>query len=303
MPAVREPFSIVVVTWNSKAVLPGLIESINAHLTSPHELLFVDNASTDNSVELIRELAPTARLLDLDTNTDFSGGNNIGVRAASHDVVVLLNADTLLLDDSLADLAGLARETGAICGPRLLYEDGTPQVSAHPPVAGWESLVSAVWPGQLMPAALAARCDPWRADRRVDAGWVSAACFAARKDLLVELGPFDEFFPFHGDDIDLGVRARKRGVRNVFAPDVARVVHIGGKSVEQRWDDWGVTNAMRMRSQVVRRNFPAWRARFDDAVQLLTFGSRWAIKAIARRPDAGRDRAYVTAILRRGRQE
>lgn len=293
------PFSIIVVTWNSSPELPGLIESIHDHLDCEHELLFVDNASSDDTIALVRRLAPEATVVALDTNTDFTGGNNIGVRAARHETVVLLNADTLLLDNSLAALAELAAETGALCGPRLFNGDGSHQRNAHAPVAGWEELLTALWPTFAMPDALAARCDPWRVDRRTEAGWVAASCLAARRDVLIELGPFDEYFPFHGDDIDLAIRARRAGVKSLFAPDLCRLVHFGNVSVERRWDDSGVQSAVGMRAKVARRNFPPWRAGYDRAVQVITHATRWAGKAALRRPDAARDRAYTLAMLKR----
>jgi GT2 family glycosyltransferase len=291
------PFTIVVVTWNSAPEIPALVESVHAHLDRPHELLFVDNASTDGTPDLIRQLAPESTVVQMDHNTDFTGGNNIGVREAKHDVVVLLNADTILLDDSLADLAALARETGAICGPRLLYEDGSDQISAWAPVGSWENLLAAIWPTAHMPDALASRCDPWRVDHRAEAGWISAACFAARRDLMIELGPFDEFFPFHGDDIDMAVRARKRGIKCLFAPDVSRIIHIGNKSVEKRWNDRGIKRQVETRVQVAQRNFAAPRVAFDWFAQFLMYGLRSVAKTLIRHPDADRDRAYVSALL------
>jgi GT2 family glycosyltransferase len=297
------PFTIVVVTWNSAGELPGLITSIDEHLHAEHELLFVDNASSDDTVADIRRLAPHATVVELDRNTDFSGGNNIGVRKARHETVVMLNADTILLDNSLAALAELAAETRALCAPRLLNDDLTPQRNAHAPVAGWEQLLTAFWPTFAMPPALAARCDPWRVDRRTEAGWVTAACLAAPRDLLIDLGPFDEYFPFHGDDIDLAIRARRAGVKSLFAPDLCSIVHLGNKAVDRRWDDRGVRNAVRARSRVARRNFPAWRAAYDQAVQLLTHATRWWMKAALRRPDAAHDRAFVRAIVGGSRSE
>lgn len=291
------PFTIIVVTWNSTGEIPELVESIHEHLDRRHELMFVDNASSDGTQDMIRRLAPEATLIELDHNTDFTGGNNVGVRAAKHDVSLLLNADTILVDGSLADLADLARETGTACGPRLLNPDMTHQVSAWAPVAGWEGLVTALFPTERLPKAIAARCDPWRVDHRTEAGWISAACFAAPTKMLIELGPFDEFFPFHGDDIDFAVRARKRGIRCIFAPDVARVIHIGNKSVDKRWSDHGIRAQVETRAHVARRNFSAPRAAYDRFVLLLQHGLRWAIKALVRHPDAGRDRAYVRAVL------
>lgn len=295
----RVPFSIVVVTWNSASDLPGLITSIDQHLDRDRELLFVDNASSDDTLAVIERLAPSSTVVALDENTDFSGGNNVGVRAARYDAVVMLNADTLLIDGSLADLAALAAETGDLCGARLLSPDGSDQRNAQAPVAGWEQLLFALWPTFAMPRGLAARCDPWRVDYRTEAGWITACCLAARRQVLIDLGPFDaERFPFHGDDIDLAIRAKRAGVLSIFAPDVCRIVHFGNAAVLRRWDDRGVQSAVRARRLVALHNFSRWRAGYDQVVQLVTHATRWASKALLRRHDYSYDRACVMAILR-----
>lgn len=292
------PFSIVVLTWKSAHEIPGLVESIDAHLETEHELIFVDNGSDDGSAEVARRLAPQSRVIALEENLGFGAGNNVGIRAASHDIVVLLNADTIMLDDSLADLADLARRTGAICGPRMLNEDRTLQISAHPRLGSWPLLVSAVWPGALMPDFLATHCEPWRSDRRADVGWMAAACVAAPTKLLLDLGGFDESFDFYGEDIDLAVRADLCGAGNIFAPDVARIVHIGQRSVSQRFDDRNLAIQVETRAWLARKNYGRRRA-FQDRLALgFMHGTRWLAKALLRRPDAARDRGYFLAALR-----
>lgn len=126
------PFTILVVTWNSAAELPALVESFERHLGSCAELVIVDNASEDGSAAVARELAPSARVIELDENVGFGPANNVGVREAATDVVVLINPDTVLVDDSLATLAALARGHDVLVGPRLLNPDGSPQISAFP---------------------------------------------------------------------------------------------------------------------------------------------------------------------------
>jgi GT2 family glycosyltransferase len=294
------PFSIVVVTWNSERDLPRLIGSIHAHLSDQdYELIFVDSASSDSSSALAAELAPEARVLALEENVGFGIGCNIGTREATGDVVVLLNPDTALVDRSLADLAELARSERALFGARLLNEDGSRQISAFPRVASWEGAVLALWPGPLMPRPLKRRAEPWRLDERLPAGWLSAACLAGRRDLLLELGPFDERLHLYGEDTDLGVRAWLAGVPSVFAPDVARVIHITGRSGQQRFSDVGMRRKVVARRWVVREHLGRTRLALDNVVEFIRHGSRWLVKKLLRR-DAAEDGAWVKAMFSRG---
>ena len=287
------PFSIVVATWNSAAELPGLLDSAHEHLSTPLEWIFVDNASTDGTLELLDRRVPDATVLPLEENRGFAAANNAGVAAARHEVVVLLNPDVVLIDGSLAELAGLAYETGALCGSRLLNEDGTHQISAHPRPGGVAPLITAFWPGALMPAQIAARADPWRVRRRTRVGWLSAACLAGRADVLRGLGPFDERLHLFGEDTDLGIRATQRGVPSLFAPEVARVVHLGGRSTIQRFDDFGVRRKIDARRWVVRERLGPNRAALDLLTQGLTVSTRLAAKLTS-----GRDASYERAWLR-----
>src|SRR2546423_122027 len=84
-------------------------------------------------------------------------------------------------------------------------------------------VVNALFPAILLPRPLRFRCEPWRAPRTREVAWLTGACIAARRELLLELGPFDEKMHLFSEDMDLGMRARERRIRSVFAPDVARV--------------------------------------------------------------------------------
>lgn len=281
-----QPISVVVVTWNSAADLPRLLESLARHLGERAELVVVDNASADDSAAIVEAWDGERRLLRLDENAGFGAANNRGVSAARHDAVVLLNPDTYLVDGSLVDLAGLAVRTGALCGPELLNEDGTRQPSASPRAASWEVGLDALVPHALLPPALRFRTEPWRAPVTREVGWLTGACIAARRNVLLELGPFDETIHLYGEDLDLGLRAWKAGVPSLYAPDVARVVHLGGRSAEQRFDDRGLSVKIAGRRALVRRHAGPARERYDHAAQLVFHAGRLAAKTALRRPRA-----------------
>ena len=287
-------FTAVVVTWNSAEEVPGLVESIDLHLGDACELLFVDNASTDDTVEAIRTAAPQSRLIGLERNVGFGPANNIGVRAARTEVVTLLNPDTLAVDASLAELASVASRERALFGPRLLHAEGSPQISAFPPLAGWEAGLISIVAGALLPKGLRTRCEPWRYEERLRVGWLSAACLSARRSLLLELGPFDERLALYGEDTDLGLRAARSGIPSVFAPDVARVVHLGSRSGSQAFEDRGARRKIDARRWIVRSRMGRARAAYDMSTQLLTHFTRWLAKRLLGR-EAEADARWLRA--------
>lgn len=292
---VTTPFTAVVVTWNSAEEIPGFVESVERHLTEPPELLFVDNNSGDATVDVIRTVAPASRVIALDHNLGFGPANNLGVREATTEVVALVNPDTLLVDGSLATLADLAAKERALFAPRLLNADGSTQISARPALGSWESALLSLWPRALMPRSVAIRCEPWRFEERLTAGWLSGACLVARADLLRELGPFDERLPLYGEDADLSLRAWQASVPSVSAADVARVVHFGGRSGSKAFSDVGMQRKIEARNWVARERLGKWRANLDFAMLFLQYGSRWLARRIT-----GRDTELQSSWLRAG---
>jgi N-acetylglucosaminyl-diphospho-decaprenol L-rhamnosyltransferase len=290
--------SLVIVSWNSAGELPELLRTIQEHLGDAYELIVVDNASTDDSVEVARRIAPNARIVELEANAGYGAGCNAGTRAATGEVVALLNPDLVLVDDSLTELIRLARDEDAIFGPRLLNTDRTWQVSAFQRIASWELATLSFWPGPLMPRALRARCEPWRFERRQPVGWLSGACLVARRSLLLDLGPFDERLHMYGEDIDLCLRAQSRGAPTVFAPSDARVIHIGHKSAGRRFNDRGLRAKIAARAWAVRKNRGRAAAALDWSLQLGIVLGRLAAKGAALR-DTSFERIYVREALRR----
>ncbi len=290
-------FTAVVVTWNSAHEVPGLIESVERHLSESCELLFVDNDSGDGTVEKIRELSPRSTVIALDRNAGFGPANNIGVREAKTDVVAMLNPDTLAVDGSLAELADLAAGERAFFAPRLLNEDGTAQISAGPHLASWESALISVWPGALLPKGIRKRCEPWRYEERLPAGYISGACFVARRELLLEFGPFDERLIMYGEDGDLSLRGWQAGVPSISAADVARIVHLGGRSASSAFSDVGTQRRLEARWWVAHERLGPVRGWFDLATQFFRHGLRWAIGSVLRR-DTGFESTWLRAATR-----
>jgi N-acetylglucosaminyl-diphospho-decaprenol L-rhamnosyltransferase len=289
-------YSVVVVTWNSGPELPPLLTSIREQLGDDVEVIVVDNSSSDETSAVARA-ARGVRLVPLGENRGFGSACNVGVREARSDVVVLLNADTKLVDASLVGLVALASQTGAICAPELLNEDLSRQPSASPIPGGWEVGLDAVAPASILPHGLRIRCEPWRAERRVGVGWLTGACVVAKREVFLRLGPFDERIHLYGEDMDLGVRARKAGVASIYAPDVARVVHLGDRSAARRYADAGLAASIVNRRRIVRLRFGRGRACYDFVGQVVYHALRYAVKRVVGR-DFGREERWLRTMAR-----
>lgn len=227
--------SAIVVSYNTRDDLGRCLASLRAHVTLPLEVVVVDNASTDRSVEVVRRDFPTARLVALDTNRGFSAANNEGRRASKADYLLALNSDAEVTPGAVETMAGLldARPTVGIIGPMTRNPDGTIQVSFGPdltPFAEWRQRrrVRGVRARDL----LALREAEAQASVEHEPAWVSGSCFLARRQALEAVAGFDEGFFLYEEDADLCLRLRRAGWTVVYTP-AAEVRHAQGRSMDQ----------------------------------------------------------------------
>jgi len=259
-------YSVVVVTWECEAELARLVRSMNRHLGREVELVTVDNASSDDPAAAAGLWHGPMKLIRNDRNEGYGAAANRGVDAASGEAVVMLNPDTELVDSSLDRLAAFALASGAIVGPRLLSPDGSPQASASGPAVGIWPWLGALVPGKVAPRPLRARTEPWRLGELTRVAWLTGACVAASRELLVGLGPFDASIHMYGEDMDLGLRADRAGVPSLFHPESCRLIHHrrGSSSKRYRRGPAEVMTASRRsvlaRLYGPRRELSAWRA-------------------------------------------
>lgn len=214
--------SIVVLNWNGRDLLarglPSVLEATR-YDGEAHELIVVDNGSTDGSVDFVRENFPSVKVVALERNVRFTGGNNAGVKASKNDIVVFLNNDMVVdkaflrpllegfekEDDVFAissqvffwDETRRREETGKT---RARFEKGT--------IEFWHEAVAETNEGGLGPAF-----------------WGGGGSCAWDRDKYLELGGLDTLYdPFYLEDTDLSYRAWKRGWKVLFAPD-SKVYH------------------------------------------------------------------------------
>lgn len=228
--------SIVIICWNDWKVIENCLRSIseNTHKID-YEVIVSDNGSTDGSVEKIRAQFPAVRVLENRANLGFAKGNNVGIREARGEYVLILNPDTIIHDGSLdrwIEFAGLHPGAGAF-GCRVNNRDGTYQRSGRPFPTISRYLIAALglrFLGRLKRPVLLDEYECWQGDTEMDVDWQSGCCLMLRGQLLKKLGGFDEQFFYQFEEVDLCRRVWNAGYRIRFTPKVS-ITHLGGQSV------------------------------------------------------------------------
>jgi N-acetylglucosaminyl-diphospho-decaprenol L-rhamnosyltransferase len=291
-----EDLSFVVVSWRSAALLEALVGSMRAHLPHGAELIAVENGSGDDLRSAVSGFPGEVRVMALGKGLGFGQACNAGVQKSTRPVTVLINPDCELLDSGLLALAGLARRRRALAGPRLLDPEGSVQPSAGGAPTGIWPWLGAVLPGSLQPAALLAHTEPWRLDGETEVAWLTGACVVAPREVLVSLGPFDPALAIYAEDMDLGLRARRRGVPSLFCPHLCSVRHLGGASTSQAFDAReAALRSARNRRAVLRRHRGRASERLASGALMLNLGLRSVVKRGLGRDGSAEQRELAAA--------
>ena len=291
----RDATAIVTVTRNSAGDLGRLLRSVARHLPDA-EVVVVDCASADDSVAVARAHAG-ARVVELGENIGYGRACNRGLEEVRGPVTALLNPDVELIDDSLRDLAceaGRGGDAARLLAPRVLNRDGTVQDTVHPLPGSAADLIRAAVPPAVVPGRAGAALAPWRSRSPRRVGWAVGCALVARTETLRALGPFDPSLFLYGEDLELGLHARERGIETWLWP-AARVIHRRAHATEREFGGEAFERLARGRHDAVRLRRGARRAALDDAAQVLTFASRAALKR-ALGVSADRERRQLAAV-------
>jgi N-acetylglucosaminyl-diphospho-decaprenol L-rhamnosyltransferase len=224
--------AVVVVNHETRDHLRACLETVRE--AGPAEVVVVDNASRDGSVEMVREGFPEVRLLANADNPGYGAASNRGIAACRAPYVLLLNSDTRLRPGALAALAAeLDRHprTG-IAGPRLLNPDGTRQPSCFPFLTPFNVLAMNTYLNRVVRYApgLRRRFRPvYSAIPGGEVPWVKGAALGVRREAFAAVGGFDETYFLYAEEMDLCWRLRAAGWEIRFTPE-AEVVHEEGAS-------------------------------------------------------------------------
>lgn len=224
--------SVIIVSYNTRADLERCLASLHDPApTIDHEIIVVDNLSSDGSADAARRF-PCVRVIESGANRGYAAANNIGIRASAGAHLLLLNPDTVVpagaIDRLMQELN--RHPDAAVLGPRLVDGDGRAELS-------FGKMISPL--AELRQKRLVrghARRDP-SASRRVEdmtrrehwPDWVSGACLLVRRADAEGAGLLDERYFLYAEDVDFCAAIRARGRKILFTPAV-EFVHLRGRS-------------------------------------------------------------------------
>lgn len=228
--------SVVVVTYNSREHIADCLRSLErARGGLAMEILVVDNASADGTLDEVRAVAPGARIVEMGDNCGYARAVNRGTRESTGEFVLVLNPDSMVGEDALATLHAWMRAHPrcGIAGPRLAGADGEVELSgrAFPNHTTFlfnrYSLATRLWPR-----------NPWSrrylnldwdrtTDRTVD--WLSGSCMFVRREAIAAAGGMDESYFMFNEDVDWCHAMRQAGWTVDYVAG-ARVMHRIGSS-------------------------------------------------------------------------
>jgi GT2 family glycosyltransferase len=230
--------SIIVVNWNTKSLLRDCLISVYEESRDiDFEIIVVDNASTDGSREMIRNDFPKVILIENIKNRGFAAANNQGIAVAKGRYVLLLNSDTIVLDNCIANIVSFAdtQPRAGVIGCRVLNSDRTLQPTCFMFPSILNLLLSSSYLYKLFPNNRffgREQMTWWDANyvREVD---IVKGCFMLiRREAIEKVGGLDENFFMYAEETDWCYRFRKCGWKVMFAP-VGEIIHYGGQSTTQ----------------------------------------------------------------------
>jgi GT2 family glycosyltransferase len=227
--------SIIIVNWNTQTYLRTCLESIQATARGLQvQIIVVDNASSDDSVKMVKRDFPRVLLLPQQDNLGFAAGNNEGIRFATGRHLFFINSDVKVLDGCIEQLYALleSRPQTGLAGPRILDRNGSTQRSCMSRPTLWNTFCRTVYLDKLLPhwsLFSSLLLGHWNHDTQRQVEVINGCFWAARREAIDVVGPLDERFFMYGEDVDWCTRFAQAGWEILFHPQ-AQAIHYGGAS-------------------------------------------------------------------------
>lgn len=224
--------SIILVNYKSSNLLIDCLKSINKYPTNELEIIVVDNASNDNIEALLASNYPSVKFIQMDNNAGFARANNAGIKIAKGEVVLLLNTDTIILNDAINKCSSEFKMSDAVaCGIQLLNADYSPQISGNFVMrGGLNYLLPIPYVGSLLKRLSTIfnvkKTNVPNAKGTVFVDWINGAFLMVKKDIIDKVGLMDEDFFLYAEEAEWCSRLKKHGRLCIFG-DI-NILHLQG---------------------------------------------------------------------------
>lgn len=284
----RESIAVVVVTFNSAEVLPGLLQSFDAAMAGTDwQLIVADNASSDDSVSIVRSLAPQATVVEMGGNRGYAAGINAAVAAAApHTAVLALNPDVRLGSDCVAELVRALREPGVGIAVPCLHDAQAELIESM----RREPTILRAFGDAFLGARRAGRhpligevvTDHRLYESERDTDWAEGSTQLVSAECWNRCGPWDERYFLYSEETDFELRAKDAGLRTRFVPTASAIHLEGGSGTNPRLWPLLVTNRVRFysRRNGALRAVPFWLAVFIRESSRAVMGKKTSQAAV-----------------------
>jgi GT2 family glycosyltransferase len=252
--------SIVIVSYNTKEMTGRAINSLP--LRSDIEILVIDNASTDGTSEMIRKRFPEIDLIVNDKNLGFAKAVNQGIKKSRGEFVMLLNSDTQAKDNAIDELMDFMKSNPSIgvASCQLLNPDGSiqPQGGYLPRlsnIAFWMLFIDdiPIIGKNLFPYQLRNR-NTFLKERKM--GWVGGTAMLIKRQVIEDIGYFDENLFMYGEDVEFCYRANNKGIKISVTPK-AKIVHHGQQSSQGK-SSAAILGEFKALKYIFKKHKPVW---------------------------------------------
>ncbi len=235
--------SIIIVNYKSPQLLIDCLSSIYKFETNRFEIIVVDNYSQDNTADILKQQFPAVAFIQMGYNAGFARANNAGIKASAGDAVLLLNTDTININDAINQcFSEFSSSNAAACGVQLLNDDHTPQISGNYAMKGGINyLLPLPFWGQFLKyiADLFKVKKPNLPDSigSVEVDWINGAFLMVKKSAIDKAGLLDEDFFLYAEEAEWCSRLKRVGSLFIFGQ--YKVVHLQGKTANEAFGSTG----------------------------------------------------------------
>lgn len=203
--------SIIILTFNSGKYIFDCLKSVYKSSYQNYEVIVVDNGSKDKSVDLVKNNFHDVKLVLNEKNLGFTGGNNIGVKHVTGEIVFLLNDDTVIDKDLLKNLVRelVSSDNIGVIGPKIFYMPASPAGRDEP---------KKIWFGGGMINWVKGKGYHLKSNKKQEVDYITGCALMTRKSIIDKIGLFDNKFFAYWEDADFCQRVKKLGFKIIYLP-------------------------------------------------------------------------------------
>lgn len=230
--------SILIVNWNTRDILCDCLRSVYEQTQGiSFEVIVIDNASSDNSVEMVKQEYAKVILIENQENRGFAAANNQGIRIAKGKYILLLNPDTVVLECAIQKSVAFAdlHTEAAVVGIRNDRPDGLQVKNCFQFASVQNLIISLLGLHRLFPRSRfwgRERMTWWDYQDIREVNVVAGCYMLVRRDAIEQVGMLDENYFMYGEEMDWCWRFSESGWKIIYYPEAA-IIHYGGMSVEK----------------------------------------------------------------------